>query len=426
MDTIKHALKNKDIRNKMIFTVLMLAIFGIGTSLPVPGINHDTLKEVFNGQNAGLFDLFNLFTGGSFQNFTIFALGVTPYITASIIIQLLTIGFPYFEKLSKEGDTGRKKMATITRYLAIILALVQAIGMTFGLFRNAVITTTVLSFCMIIILLTAGTAFLMWLGEQINEYGIGNGMSLLIFAGIVMRLPVEIRDIVIKTKEGTLNFVSDILIIIFALAIIVGIVVVQDGVRKIPVQYAKRVIGTKAYGGQSTHIPMKVNAAGVIPIIFALSFLQLPLTLAYIWPDSSVSIFLSKYLSPSGQPGVWIYMSLNVILTIAFTFFYTNIVFKADDVAKNLASNGGSIPGIRPGKTTEEYLQNVNMRLTMISALFLAAVSILPTLISQFTPIDLTFGGTSLLILVGVAIDTAKQLENRLVMNNYGGFLGRN
>lgn len=426
MDTIKHALKNKDIRNKMIFTVLMLAIFGIGTSLPVPGINHDTLKEVFNGQNAGLFDLFNLFTGGSFQNFTIFALGVTPYITASIIIQLLTIGFPYFEKLSKEGDTGRKKMATITRYLAIILALVQAIGMTFGLFRNAVITTTVLSFCMIIILLTAGTAFLMWLGEQINEYGIGNGMSLLIFAGIVMRLPVEIRDIVIKTKEGTLNFVSDILIIIFALAIIVGIVVVQDGVRKIPVQYAKRVIGTKAYGGQSTHIPMKVNAAGVIPIIFALSFLQLPLTLAYIWPDSSVSIFLSKYLSPSGQPGVWIYMSLNVILTIAFTFFYTNIVFKADDVAKNLASNGGSIPGIRPGKTTEEYLQNVNIRLTMISALFLAAVSILPTLISQFTPIDLTFGGTSLLILVGVAIDTAKQLENRLVMNNYGGFLGRN
>lgn len=426
MDTIKHALKNKDIRNKMIFTVLMLAIFGIGTSLPVPGINHDTLNEVFNGQNAGLFDLFNLFTGGSFQNFTIFALGVTPYITASIIIQLLTIGFPYFEKLSKEGDTGRKKMATITRYLAIILALVQAIGMTFGLFRNAVITTTVLSFCMIIILLTAGTAFLMWLGEQINEYGIGNGMSLLIFAGIVMRLPVEIRDIVIKTKEGTLNFVSDILIIIFALAIIVGIVVVQDGVRKIPVQYAKRVIGTKAYGGQSTHIPMKVNAAGVIPIIFALSFLQLPLTLAYIWPDSSVSIFLSKYLSPSGQPGVWIYMSLNVILTIAFTFFYTNIVFKADDVAKNLASNGGSIPGIRPGKTTEEYLQNVNIRLTMISALFLAAVSILPTLISQFTPIDLTFGGTSLLILVGVAIDTAKQLENRLVMNNYGGFLGRN
>ena len=426
MDTIKHALKNKDIRNKMIFTVLMLAIFGIGTSLPVPGINHDTLKEVFNGQNAGLFDLFNLFTGGSFQNFTIFALGVTPYITASIIIQLLTIGFPYFEKLSKEGDTGRKKMATITRYLAIILALVQAIGMTFGLFRNAVITTTVLSFCMIIILLTAGTAFLMWLGEQINEYGIGNGMSLLIFAGIVMRLPVEIRDIVIKTKEGTLNFVSDILIIIFALAIIVGIVVVQDGVRKIPVQYAKRVIGTKAYGGQSTHIPMKVNAAGVIPIIFALSFLQLPLTLAYIWPDSSVSIFLSKYLSTSGQPGVWIYMSLNVILTIAFTFFYTNIVFKADDVAKNLASNGGSIPGIRPGKTTEEYLQNVNIRLTMISALFLAAVSILPTLILQFTPIDITFGGTSLLILVGVAIDTAKQLENRLVMNNYGGFLGRN
>lgn len=425
MDTIKHALKNKDIRNKIIVTILMLAIYGIGSSLPVPGINHNTLNEVFNGQNAGLFDLFNLFTGGSFQNFTIFALGVTPYITASIIIQLLTIGFPYFEKLSKEGDTGRKKMATITRYLAIILALVQAIGMTFGLFRNAVITTTVLSFCMIIILLTAGTAFLMWLGEQINEYGIGNGMSLLIFAGIVMRLPVEIRDIVIKTKEGTLSFVSDILIIIFALAIIVGIVVVQDGVRKIPVQYAKRVVGTKAYGGQSTHIPMKVNAAGVIPIIFALSFLQLPLTLAYIWPDSSVSIFLSKYLSPSGQPGVWIYMSLNVILTIAFTFFYTNVVFKADDIAKNLASNGGSIPGIRPGKTTEEYLQNVNMRLTMISALFLAAVSILPTLISQFTPIDLTFGGTSLLILVGVAIDTAKQLENRLVMNNYGGFLGR-
>lgn len=420
-------LHNKDIRNRLSITILCLIIFGIGSNIPVPGINHQVLNQVFNGQNSGLFDLFNLFTGGSFQNFTMFALGVTPYITASIIIQLFTIAFPYFENLAKEGETGRKKMATITRYVAILLALVQAIGLTVGLFRKAVIDKSAIVFVMIILLLTAGTAFLMWLGEQMTEYGIGNGMSLIIFAGIVARLPVTVRDIVTKAKDGTLSAVAVMVIILCMIVIVIGIIIVQEGVRKIPVQYAKRVVGRTTYGGENTHIPMKVNAAGVIPIIFALSILQFPMTLTYFRPDSKLSEWITKYLSTSGDPGIWIYMVLNVLLTIAFTFFYTGIVFKPDEIATNLAQSGGSIPGVRPGLDTQEYIKKVNSRLTLLSALFLSAVSILPTLVSQFTPVDMTFGGTSLLILVGVATETMKQIEGRMLMTKYRnrGFLFR-
>lgn len=423
METIKKALKNKELRKRFIFTILMLAIFGIGSNIPVPGINHEVLNQIFNGENAGLFDLFNLFTGGAFQNFTLLALGVTPYITASIIVQLLTIAFPYFERLSSEGETGRKKMATITRYLALVLAVIQATGLTLGLFRKAIIDSSAIILIMIILLLSAGTAFLMWLGEQINEYGIGNGMSLLIFAGIVTRIPGAIRELAIKTSDGSLSVVADIIIAVAAILIIVCIVIMQEGVRKIPVQYAGRVVGRKMLGGNGSHLPIKVNAAGVIPIIFAMSVLQFPLTITYIWPEGSAAEFLSKYLSPSGNPGVWVYMALNIVLTIAFTFFYTNIIFKPDEVAKNLAANGGSIPGIRQGTPTEEYLRHTSNRLALLSALFLAAVSVLPTVVSMFTPVDLTFGGTSLLILVGVATDTVKQIDSRMIMDRRGGFL---
>lgn len=414
---------NKEIRKRILFTVCMLLLFAVGSNLPVPSINKTVLSQMFSNGNMGVFELFNLFTGGAFKNFTVLALGITPYITASIIVQLLTIAFPYFENLSKEGDTGRKKMASITRYLAVVLALIQAIGLSFGMFKRAIVDQSAISMIMIVMLLTAGTAFLMWLGEQINELGVGNGMSLLIFAGIVERLPSGVQSIVSKMKEGELSFIAVIAIVIAVVLLVAGINYVQQGVRKIPVQYAKRVVGRKTYGGQTTHIPMKLNAAGVIPIIFSLSLIQFPLTLTYFKPNAAVSIFLSKYLSPSGSVGVYVYGLLNIVLIIAFTYFYTAVIFKPDEVSKNLANAGGMIPGIRQGKETASYLRGIMNRLCLPSALFLAAVATLPTIVSQFTNLNMGFGGTSILIMVGVALDTVQNIENRGLQDKYVGFL---
>lgn len=414
---------NKEIRKRILFTVCMLLLFAVGSNLPVPSINKTVLTQMFSNGNMGVFELFNLFTGGAFKNFTVLALGITPYITASIIVQLLTIAFPYFENLSKEGDTGRKKMASITRYLAVVLALIQAVGLSFGMFKRAIVDQSAISMIMIVMLLTAGTAFLMWLGEQINEFGVGNGMSLLIFAGIVERLPSGVQSIVSKMKEGELSFIAVIAIVIAVVFLVAGINYVQQGVRKIPVQYAKRVVGRKTYGGQTTHIPMKLNAAGVIPIIFSLSLIQFPLTLTYFKPNSAASLFLSKYLSPSGSVGVYVYTVLNIVLIIAFTYFYTAVIFKPDEVSKNLANAGGMIPGIRQGKETESYLRGIMNRLCLPSALFLAAVATLPTIVSQFTNLNMGFGGTSILIMVGVALDTVQNIENRGLQDKYVGFL---
>ena len=414
---------NKDTRSRIVFTILILVVFAAGSNIPVAGVSKEALSQVFEGENSGLFDLYNLFTGGSFQNFTLFALGVTPYITSSIIVQLLTIAFPYFEKLSAEGETGRKKMAAITRYITIVLALIQAAGMSMGLFRSALIDKSALTVASIIVTLTAGTAALMWLGEQINEFGVGNGMSLIIFAGIAMRLPVQIRDVVGQAKEGTISWVAFVLVVICSLAVVIAIIYVQGGVRKIPVQYAKRIVGRKAVGGQNTHIPIKLNASGVIPIIFSVSMLQFPLTFTYFFPNSAYADFVNKYLSSNGSVGVWVYMVLNVILVIFFTFFYTAIVFKPGDIAESLKNNGGAIPAIRPGKPTEEYLKKTSNRLCALDALFLAAISTLPTLVGTFTPLNLAFGGTSLLILIGVATDTVSQVQSRELMNGNRGFL---
>ena len=414
---------NKEVRKRILFTVYMLLLFAVGSNLPVPSINKTVLTQMFSNGNMGVFELFNLFTGGAFKNFTVLALGITPYITASIIVQLLTIAFPYFENLSKEGDTGRKKMASITRYLAVVLALIQAIGLSFGMFKRAIVDQSAISMIMIVMLLTAGTAFLMWLGEQINEFGVGNGMSLLIFAGIVERLPSGVQSIVSKMKEGELSFIAVIAIVIAVVLLVAGINYVQQGVRKVPVQYAKRVVGRKTYGGQTTHIPMKLNAAGVIPIIFSLSLIQFPLTLTYFKPNAAISVFLSKYLSPSGSVGVYVYGLLNIVLIIAFTYFYTAVIFKPDEVSKNLANAGGMIPGIRQGKETESYLRSIMNRLCLPSALFLAAVATLPTVVSQFTNLNMGFGGTSILIMVGVALDTVQNIENRGLQDKYVGFL---
>lgn len=422
LKTVRQALNVPEIRSKLIFTLLMLVVFRIGSNIPVPGIDRTVLAQVFAG-DTGLFDLFDLFSGGSFSQFTIFALSITPYITASIIIQLLTIAFPYFERLAKEGQEGRKKMAQITRYLTVVLALIQALGLTVGLFRQAVINQTWFSFAVIILVLTAGTAFLMWLGEKINENGIGNGISLIIFGGIVARIPSGLRSLYTQFTEGTLGVISLIIFALFAVVVILGVIEIQQGTRRIPVQYAKRVVGRKMYGGQSTHIPLKVNQAGVIPVIFALSILQFPLTITYFFPNTGFTEFVTNWLSPAGMPGVLVYSIMNVMLIVAFNYFYTTITFNPIEVADNLKANGGFIPGIRPGKATVEYLTKVMSRLAFVGAVFLAVVATLPTIIGQITGMNIQFGGTSLLIAVGVAIDTMKQLENQMVMRNYQGFL---
>ncbi|MCL2111733.1 MAG: preprotein translocase subunit SecY [Clostridiales bacterium] len=421
-ETLGKAWQIPDIRRKIVFTLLMLIVFRLGSNIPVPGIDRSVLAEAFTGQ--GLFELFDLFSGGAFQNFTIFALSITPYITASIIINLLTVAVPYLENLAKEGTEGRKKMTQITRYLTVVLALLQAVGFTFGLFRNALQDPgDIFMIIVIVFTLTAGTAFLMWLGEQINEYGIGNGISMIIFAGIVCRFPADINSALVSYRAGAVSVISLILFCLFALAVVVGVIMVQQGQRRIPVQYAKRVVGRKMYGGQSTHIPIKVNQAGVIPVIFGLSLMQFPLTITYFFPGGALEDFVNTYLSPTGSPGVWIYVSINVILIIFFTYFYTAITFNPVDVAENMRANGGFVPGIRPGRPTIEYLNNVMMRITFVGAVFLALIASMPYLIQQVTELRISFGGTALLIAVGVALDLMKQIENQMVMRNYKGFL---
>lgn len=423
LKTLSKAWKIEETRSKIIFTLLMLLVYRIGSNIPVPGIDRAYLAQMFSGE-TGLFDLFDLFSGGAFSNFTIFALSITPYITASIIVQLLTVAFPYFERLAKEGAEGRKKMAQITRYMSVVLALIQAIGLTIGLFRKAIINPNAFTMITIIVILTAGSTFLMWLGEEINDKGVGNGISLLIFGGIVARIPTMIRGLSVKIKGGELSIIAIIAIVIISILIVMVVIEMQQGVRKIPVQYAKRVVGRKMYGGQSTHIPMKVNQAGVIPIIFALSLLQFPLTITYFFPGTKFTDFVTKYLSPSGNPGVWVYAVLNVLLIMMFTYFYTIITFNPKEVADQMRANGGFVPGIRPGMATIEYLSRIMSRLCLAGGIFLAAVATLPTIINQFTPLNnLAFGGTSLLIMVGVALDTVQQLENQMLMRNYQGFL---
>ncbi|MDR0570502.1 MAG: preprotein translocase subunit SecY [Clostridiales Family XIII bacterium] len=422
--TIGQAWNVPDIRKKMIFTLLMLLVFRVGANIPVPFIDRTQLAALFEGGGGGLFQFFNLFSGGAFSNFTIFALSITPYVTASIILQLLTIAIPKLEALAKEGTEGRKKIAQYTRYLTVVLAFIQAIGMTLGLFNQVLTRHDVFSTTVVILTLTAGTAFLMWLGEQINESGIGNGISLIIFAGIIARGPYAINSAITAYQSEAVSLVTLILFCIFAVGVIVGTVEVQQGQRRIPVQYAKRVVGRKMYGGQSTHIPIKVNQAGVIPVIFSLSILQFPLTIRYLAGNGTgFAEFVDNWLSPNGSYGMYIYSTLNFILILFFTYFYTAITFNPLEVANNMRANGGFIPGIRPGRATVEYLSKVMNRVTFAGAVFLSVIATLPTLVQQTTSLQIGFGGTSLLIAVGVGLDTMKQLESQMVMRNYQGFL---
>lgn len=416
LETLRNAWKIPDLRKRISFTIGMLIIFRIGAFIPVPGINKTFIQEIV--EKGGLLGFFDVVSGGAFKNFTIFALSITPYITASIIMQLLTIAIPKLEQLAKEGEEGRKKIAQYTRYGTVILALIQSIGLSFGL-KGALYAATPLNIAIVAVTLTAGTAFLMWLGEQITDKGIGNGISLLIFAGIISRLPDGLAKIYQYYKVGTTNLLEIILFTVGAILVIAGVVAIQQGQRRIPVQYAKRVVGRKMYGGHSTHIPLRVNQAGVIPVIFATSLLAFPQTIGAFFPNSGFSMFMEKYFAWGGS----LHTIFNAALIVFFTYFYTAITFNPIEVSNNLKKYGGFIPGIRPGKPTTDFINKVLSRITLVGGLFLVVIVVLPVILMQFTGLKIYFGGTALLIVVGVALETMKQVEAQMLMRHYQGFL---
>ena len=414
LSTLKSAVKAEDTRKKILFTLMMFLVFRIGAHIPVPNINSEVIHQLT--EQAKLLGFFDMISGGAFKNFSIFAMSITPYINASIIMQLLTVIIPKLEQLAKED---RKKIAEYTRYLTVVLAFVQAIGVSFG-FKGALVNTSIGSIALVALTLTAGTACLMWIGELITEKGIGNGISLIIFAGIVSRIPngcLTLYSYIVE--KGAIGVLVVLLFAVIALAAIVAVVAIQEGQRRIPVQYAKRVVGRKVYGGQSTHIPIKVNSAGVIPVIFAMSILMFPGTVASFFPNSGFAQTITNLFDASGI----FYNILYALLIVFFTYFYSAISFNPVDVAENIKKNGGFIPGLRPGRPTSEYISKVMSRITLFGALFLAAIAVLPAIIMGLTGLELYFGGTALLIVVGVALDTMKQLEASLLMRSYEGFM---
>ncbi|MGO1469573.1 MAG: preprotein translocase subunit SecY [Tissierella sp.] len=421
ISTLKDAWKIPEIRKKINFTLLMLLVFRLGSNIPVPYMNKAMIAEIFESNQGGLLQFLDLMAGGTFSSFSIFATNIYPYITASIIIQLLTIAIPRLEELAKEGEEGRKKIGKITRVAAVVLALIQAIGMTLGIFRPALEATGTLQKMIVVITLVAGTAFLIWIGDLISEKGVGNGISILIFVGIISRLPAELIKTGQLVAAGSLNIFKVLTFGVVFLAIIAVVVALQEGERKVNVQYAKRVVGRKMYGGQSTHIPVKVSMAGVMPVIFATSLLALPQTISLF--TQAGSGWITKWLTPQGSIGIWVYSILQIILIMFFTYFYTAIQFNTVEYSKNLQQNGGFIPGIRPGRPTSEYLNRVVSRITFVGGLSLAILASLPVILSKLFGMDVNFGGTAIIIVVGVALETVKQLESQMLMRHYKGFL---
>jgi len=418
LSSLKSALKIDDLRKKLVFTLLMFLVFRIGAHIPVPGIDTGQLKQLMD--SGTLFGFIDVISGGAFKKFTIFAMGIMPYINASIIMQLLTVVIPALERLAKEGQEGQKKIVQYTRYGTVILGGIQATGMAVYLGRSGVlINADLASYALIAMTLTAGTAFLMWLGELITEHGIGNGISLIIFAGIVSSLPGGIYTIYQYLIAGETNVFAVLFFLVIAVVVIAGVVAIQEGQRRIPVQYAKRVVGRKVYGGQSTHIPLKVNQAGVIPVIFAMSILLFPQTIASWFPDNSIAVWVVNTFNFRTVP----YMITYALLIIFFTYFYTAVTFNPQDVADNMKKYGGFIPGLRPGKPTSEYIDRVLTRVTLAGAIFLALIALLPNFVMAITGLNIFFGGTALLIVVGVALETMKQIESHLLMRNYQGFM---
>ena len=436
LSAFQNAFKIPDLRKRIIFTLLLLVVLRLGAHITMPGIDYNQLKNLFDTLTpeggGGILALYDLFAGRAFSQMTIFALGIQPYISASIILQLLTVVVPYLERLSKEGPSGQKKITQYTRYGTVILAAVQGIGISTAL-RNPgylgagdiqVVYAGIhpLTFTLVaVITLMAGTTFVMWLGEQISERGIGNGISLIIFANIVSRVPNGAIDMVrslFSTAEGSLNLVQVLFFLAVVVAIIMGVIYITLGTRKIPVQYAKRVVGRRVYGGQMTHLPLRVNQAGVIPIIFAITIISFPSTLARMVPNRVVQDIVAFF-----GPGRAMYYILYATLIIFFTYFYTAVTTNPVDLADNMKKYGGFIPGIRPGKSTAEYIDRALTRITLVGAFFLAGIALTPYLLAKYLGIPITFGGTPLLIVVGVGLDTMQQIESHLIMRHYEGFL---
>ncbi|MCD1147343.1 preprotein translocase subunit SecY [Peptoniphilus sp. KCTC 25270] len=424
IQTFRDAWKIPEIRRKLLFTLLMLVVYRLGSHIPVPFMNNEAIQQLFQSQQGGILSFMDLMSGGNVSSFSIFAANIYPYITASIVIQLLTIAIPSLEALSKEGEVGRKKIAKYTRYLAVALAAVQAIGYTFGIFRMAVTTTNMFQNLVIILSVVAGTALLVWIGEQITEKGIGNGISLIIFAGIVARFPRDIYASILKAAAGQVSWAWVVVFLVLAVAIVFFVVALNEGQRRIPVQYAKRVVGRKMYGGQSTHIPIKVLMSGVMPIIFAQTIMSIPSIIVMMSdPNSGAAKFITNWFTPQGDVGIVIYSILMMILIVFFTYFYTAIQFNTVEYSKNLQQNGGFIPGIRAGRSTSDYLNRTVNRLVFPGAIALAFLAIIPEVLTKFTGMHFSFGGTSLIIVVGVILETARVLEQQLLMRHYKGFL---
>jgi len=451
MDSVKNIFAVPELRRRVLFTFGLLAVYRLGSKIPTPGINTAALADLAERAAGTMFGLYDMFSGNNLSQMTIFALGIMPYISASIILQLLTVVWPYLERLSKEGDLGRKKITQYTRYGTILLSIIQALGIAFFLESNTDISGGLpLVYnpgwgfrLMTIMTLTTGSVFVMWLGEQITERGIGNGMSLLIFAGIVVGLPTAITSTLLQLQTGEMGLFRLIALIAMMVLVIAAIVYVERAHRKVTVQYARRMVGRRMMGGASTHIPLKVNTGGVMPVIFASSILAFPATIAPMFPENGIAQTIVQQLS-MGYP---LYNLLYVTMIIFFAYFYTAIIFNPDDVAENMRKYGGFVPGIRPGKRTAEYIDGILARITLAGAIYLAIVallpeflltgfkvepipfigerldSILPSWITDGMNVQFYFGGTSLLIIVGVAMDTVQQVESQLIMRHYDGFM---
>ncbi len=416
-EPIKNLFRIPDLKRRILFTLFILFIYRLGVHIPTPGIDTAALMKLFT--KGGILGFLDLFAGGALRRFSIFALGVAPYINSAIVMQLLTVVIPYLEKLSKEGEEGRKKITQYTRYGTVLFAALQSFGLTFWLEHLGVLYDTSLTSRLIIVAtITAGSVFLMWLGEQISDHGVGNGISILIFAGIVARIPAGLTQTLSLLRVGELSFINVLLFVIIAILVVAGVVMVQEGQRRLPIQYAKRIVGRQIYGGQTTFLPLRVNMGGVIPIIFASSILVFPSTIAQFLPGGAKGV-LSIF-----RPGHPVYMIAYALLIIFFTYFYTAVIFNPADVANNLKKYGGFIPGIRPGKPTADYIERILSRVTLGGAIFLAGIALLPIILMRLVNVTtFYFGGTALLIVVGVALETVHQIEAYLIMRHYEGFI---
>ncbi|MBU0742090.1 preprotein translocase subunit SecY [bacterium] len=409
-----------ELKRRLLFTAMILIVYRLGGHITTPGVDLDAIKQFFEGQKGTLVALYDMFAGGNLRQATIFALGIMPYISASIILQLLQAVIPYFEKLAKEGEEGRKKIQQYTRWGTLGLAFVQSFGVSFTLERLGVVQHPGIGFKLVTMLtLTTGTMFVMWLGEQITERGIGNGISLIIFIGIIARYPADILNTFQALRDGTLHWLTGVIVGVLMIGVIAGIIAITQGQRRIPVQYAKKIVGRRVYGGANTHIPLRVNTAGVIPIIFAQSIIMFPGTLGSFFGDNAFIDTLTRMF----QPPHIVYIVAYSSLIILFTYFYTAVILNPVDLADNMKKNSGFIPGVRPGKKTAEYIDRVLTRVTLPGAFFLAAIAIMPDLMIYYFNVPFQFGGTGLLIVIGVGLDTLQQIESHLVMRHYDGFM---